>query len=38
MEAEEAVKVILNQETPLRRRLLTVNILDMEMVEIPIEA
>jgi molybdopterin/thiamine biosynthesis adenylyltransferase len=37
MEAAEAVKVILNQEMPLRKRLLTVNLLDMEMVEIPVE-
>jgi molybdopterin/thiamine biosynthesis adenylyltransferase len=38
LEAAEAVKVILNRGTPLRKKLLTVNLLDMEMVEIPIEA
>lgn len=37
LEAAEAVKVILGEGRVLRKRLLTINLLDMEMAEIPIE-
>ncbi|HOS98133.1 MAG TPA: HesA/MoeB/ThiF family protein, partial [Deltaproteobacteria bacterium] len=37
MEAAEAVKIILNEGAPLRKRLVSVNLLDMDMGETPIE-
>ena len=36
LEVAEAVKVLVNEGTPLRRRLLSINLLDMEVVDLPV--